>query len=507
MKFELLPIISGLSTLLVFCQPQQTIGWRRVSGVILSILTLGWLGTGWSSLLGWGFWLWVIFIMLPLQGYGQVNRQVTQEQFTQAASWMNWVRWLHPWDGWWDYPQLLNGLTLAQDGQWQEAEAIFQRYQTDNSAIGRSARMMLYRLTNQWSTLAQWVESHPLSAPIWQDPNVQVIYLRALGETERINELLEHLQRFTRSLHQTGNRLLLQSARLYAFAFAGDAESVAWLIQQYFTYLNDQRRQDWLNIANNALPGRLSPNSRQYLNQLKLELLQEQQPSIGNLTDRPKLREIPVTSSLIAINVGISLFFYLAYAFYNAIYVNADYLSESVLNQFATASAYTFQLYEAGVLFPNKVFQGQWWRLLTAAFLHAGWFHLFSNMLGLYILGSIVEPILGRWRYAIGYLVTGISSMGLVSYLSIMDLINEDAVVGASGAIMGLLGMMGAIFLIRWQQKKEAMAAQQLRSVVMIAGFQTVMDAITPQVSMAGHLSGLVLGFIVGLLLVRKSMA
>jgi rhomboid protease GluP len=58
--------------------------------------------------------------------------------------------------------------------------------------------------------------------------------------------------------------------------------------------------------------------------------------------------------------------------------------------------------------------------------------------------------------------------------------------------------MMGAIFLQGWCQRREKIAAQRLRSVVMIALLQTAFDAITPQVSMMGHLSGLLLGFALG---------
>jgi rhomboid protease GluP len=82
-------------------------------------------------------------------------------------------------------------------------------------------------------------------------------------------------------------------------------------------------------------------------------------------------------------------------------------------------------------------------------------------------------------------------------------MIQESAVVGASGAIMGLLGMMGAIFLVRWLRFKETIAAQRLRMVGIIAVFQIISDNLVANVSKAGHLSGLIIGLFVGLMLVK----
>ncbi len=68
---------------------------------------------------------------------------------------------------------------------------------------------------------------------------------------------------------------------------------------------------------------------------------------------------------------------------------------------------------------------------------------------------------------------------------------------------MGLLGMMGVIFLVRWLRFKEAIAVQRLKMVGIIAVFQIISDNIVPNVSKAGHLSGLAIGFFVGLFLVK----
>jgi rhomboid protease GluP len=216
---------------------------------------------------------------------------------------------------------------------------------------------------------------------------------------------------------------------------------------------------------------------------------------------RPNLKQIPVTTTLIAINVLISVLFFVAiFSLGMAEYANRYNSGRGLISE---VIEHVVRLYNLGILYPDKVFEGQWWRLLSAAFLHAGWFHLLSNMLGLYVLGGIVEPLLGKVRYTIGYFATGIGSMAAVTVLSNLRLIDESAVVGASGAIMGLLGMMGAIFLVRWLRFKEAIAVQRLKMVGIISLFQVISDNIVPNVSKAGHMSGLTIGFFVGLFLVK----
>src|ERR671916_2577319 len=79
--------------------------------------------------------------------------------------------------------------------------------------------------------------------------------------------------------------------------------------------------------------------------------------------------------------------------------------------------------------------QGEYWRLLTAGFLHTGLIHLLFNMFALYILGGMLEPAIGRLRFAIIYFVSLLAgSFGAL-------LFEPDApTVGASGAIFGLMG-------------------------------------------------------------------
>ncbi|MBU0907226.1 MAG: rhomboid family intramembrane serine protease [Nanoarchaeota archaeon] len=102
---------------------------------------------------------------------------------------------------------------------------------------------------------------------------------------------------------------------------------------------------------------------------------------------------------------------------------------------------------------PENIMHGKYlWTLVTHMFVHAGFFHLFVNMFSLYFLGSLTERIIGRKRFLWFYILAGIFAGALTAYLSFtfgntdlgMRVLGNPAIpmVGASGAIFGLLGIL-----------------------------------------------------------------
>lgn len=79
---------------------------------------------------------------------------------------------------------------------------------------------------------------------------------------------------------------------------------------------------------------------------------------------------------------------------------------------------------------------GQYYRLITGIFLHAGIVHLVFNMYALYVIGMQLESFLGKWKYLIVYLLSGLAGSMLSIFFS------NSLSVGASGAIFGLLGSL-----------------------------------------------------------------
>lgn len=150
-------------------------------------------------------------------------------------------------------------------------------------------------------------------------------------------------------------------------------------------------------------------------------------------------------------------------------------------------------VYEQLVLFGPLVADGEWWRLVSVGFLHAGVLHLFMNMFLLWLLGQELEPALGGRRFGLLY---GVSLLG--GSLGVMVLDPTSLTVGASGAIFGL---MGALVVLQLRAKQNPWQSG-------IAGLVLINVVITfalPGISIGGHLGGLAVGAAGGLLVTPRS--
>ncbi len=160
-------------------------------------------------------------------------------------------------------------------------------------------------------------------------------------------------------------------------------------------------------------------------------------------------------------------------------------------------------LYTLGALVAENVKQGEWWRLINANFLHFGWFHLISNMLALFFIGSIVELSIGVERYLIVYFISGTGSM--LTFALLADYTGQAQVhlMGASAAIMGTIGTMLATSLAEWLKYKNALNAKRLRTVIFVIVLQFILDNIIPSVSFYSHLFGFIIGLVISIILLR----
>ena len=160
-------------------------------------------------------------------------------------------------------------------------------------------------------------------------------------------------------------------------------------------------------------------------------------------------------------------------------------------------------LHQLGALEPYAVvMQGQYWRLFTALFLHAGFLHLLFNLFALYVLGPPLERSIGALRFAICYLISGLISSAGVVVLTVIGIVQVAQLVGASGCIMGIVGAWAG-FLLRHRHTPHA--KQRLGNVLMIVAIQIAFDLSTPQVSMAAHLCGLFSGAVLGFVLTPRA--
>jgi membrane associated rhomboid family serine protease len=139
------------------------------------------------------------------------------------------------------------------------------------------------------------------------------------------------------------------------------------------------------------------------------------------------------------------------------------------------------KLAEDWLLWPPLIAYGDWWRLFTAGFLHSGPVHIALNMIALYILGRELEPLLGRIRFTAIYLIS------LLGGSTAVVLLGDAPVVGASGAVFGL---MGSIVVVVLRLKLNP------RPVLMIIALNIFISVAVPNISLLGHLGGLAVGAI-----------
>ncbi len=188
------------------------------------------------------------------------------------------------------------------------------------------------------------------------------------------------------------------------------------------------------------------------------------------VTMRSMVTQPRVTYALIAINV-------------------IAFLAEGSYNVGSGASGGT--VYHKGALLGSStlpgwadqgVAHGQWWRIVTGGFLHAGFLHIFMNMLALYWIGIALEPAIGSLRFAIIY---GVSL--LAGSLGALLVSPHTPTVGASGAVFGLLGALA----VEYRARGISLAESQLGIVIVL---NLVFSFTIPGISWGGHIGGLIGG-------------
>jgi rhomboid protease GluP len=210
-------------------------------------------------------------------------------------------------------------------------------------------------------------------------------------------------------------------------------------------------------------------------------------------------RNVPiVTFTLIIINLLV----YLA----EGLFAGGDFfnpsghiLIESTTGQVVPQSGPVFYFgIEQGLFMQHDPLQ--WYRVLTAMFLHASIAHIALNMLSLYFVGVVVEQLFGHWRFAAIYLASGIVA-GIAQYF--LSSPTEPAL-GASGAIFGIFGAFGAFIFLRRSllgRAGNAIISQWLFFLVINLAF-----SFTPGIALYDHLGGLISGIIFGALLLPGAL-
>ncbi|MGB7414526.1 MAG: rhomboid family intramembrane serine protease, partial [Thermosynechococcaceae cyanobacterium] len=462
---------------------QAARGWVLVSGLILGLMaSLGYSQPQNAGLFGGS--VWAIFVLLPLISLRRSQALAARYRFQGAAWWATVGCFFHPLDGWWIYPDYLGALALAQAGK-TEAIQRLNRLKAESSGFGPAARCNLFRIHGDWAGLRTWIEQEITLDNISRTPYLISFYLQALGEMNALNLMIETLERFQSDL-QTAGANYWSLGQMIVFAYCGQPTQVSQLLQNKASR-DSQFWRATAQIAAAESPGaqddiaailesqdllycgtlkqrdgqrefeQISDQSRQLLLRWSEDLNATPKQQLGPVS----LVRSPVTLTLIGLNVIMFLI---------------------EVQRGGSTDPYT--LYQLGALVPADVVAGAWWRLLAATFLHFGVMHLAFNMLALAVLGPFVEQQLGTVRFSIMYLAAGVGSMLTLTILVMQGLSPTEFAVGASGAVMGVIGAEAAILLTQWRRSR--IAQQRLQRIFLIVALQTFFDITTPQISLIG---------------------
>lgn len=144
--------------------------------------------------------------------------------------------------------------------------------------------------------------------------------------------------------------------------------------------------------------------------------------------------------------------------------------------------------YRLGAVRGYDLLAGQWYRLLTANFVHIGWLHLLANLLALVLLGVEAETVYGRWRLLWLFLCSGIGGISTAMASS-----PDTLLAGASAAIWGLLAALAVWLLIYRRHLQPVIFQRTLARLGIIIVFNLLLS-LAPGISLAGHLGGALWG-------------
>lgn len=451
--------------------------------------------------------LWILFFILPMLCMRLFNRSIMQQQFSKALLMAKIMVLLHPSREMRSIPQIVHALKLSKNGKWNEAMKHLEKYQGHASRMERMATTYLYRMNHHWEEFVTWVRMTLPEELLVQDVSMLILMVRALGETGQLKAMLEFYEKYKKHIENAGgvNQAL---CLLFIFSFCGRRAPVELLFKGILSPYAKSVKVFWLATID------MAQGKEQQAKEAFQTIVDDPDLSVRKGVERRFQRGL-ASPDLVLDNINLEEL----NQFENDLNLQHQYgdsVSHAAVRPTVTyvlmgligfyfilemifgGSTNPYTLFFLGALIPQAVIEGQWWRVIAANFVHFGWLHLAMNLFALLILGPYVEYALGKLRYVICYLLSGILGMLSVVVMVSTGLMEPHMMAGASGSIMGLVGATAAILLRGWKKRKSQAAYKRLGLIGLIIGFQVIFDLSTPQVSFSVHTSGLIFGFLMG---------
>lgn len=483
-------------------------GWKTAAIIVLAVCAIClWLAPSLAGYVGGIFWC--LLLVVPSMAERQIDDALLAQRFAEARRIAIVRRILHPWDDSPHRPALFRSLELASHGRLDLALDQLAAERSQPTPAGRYVTALTFALTENWAGLVEWCRRN---FSLTSNPAVRSLYLRSLGETGALDDLIREVASDSEGLDP--DRLLSSLPGFHlalALAFAGRTGLLVRLLTYRLGYIPREHQQFWIATAELAEGNRgvarhrlekLRGETRDAMLRRSIDrrLCIDQAPAILSPSGEAVLKRlinatIGETRLAAPSRGGGSN----APAVWALILLNVAMFGVEMVMGGATN---TRTLHFLGALEPEAVIYGhEYWRLLTALFLHYGPLHILFNLYALYILGPELERLIGSFKFVISYLIAGLGSSAGVVLLHALRWTNADQLVGASGCVMGVIGVSAGLLL---RHRQTPLAGRRLRNIILIVALQTAFDLSSPQVSLSAHLSGFLTGVLIGVILAAK---
>lgn len=179
------------------------------------------------------------------------------------------------------------------------------------------------------------------------------------------------------------------------------------------------------------------------------------------------LKHYPVTSLILAVNLLIFLVLYISGTWH-------------------VAPVFAYNVFQFMVGSNAMILQGAWWQLITPIFLHISFSHFLFNAFSIFLFAPALEALLGRLKFLLAFLGTGIIANIAVLFLESPGFSHN----GASGAVFGLFGIY--LYLVIFRKELIPRPDQTIIIVLLVLGL--IGSFLYPNIDIKGHLTGFLAG-------------
>ena len=505
MAFAAIALVSSV----VYWPLKAAMSWVVVNGLVLVV--------GAAALEWQPQWAGVIvaavfcpFVLGPMVLGHLANRATLANRMGDAARYLQIGALLHP------TPQARFGAALlrAQAPEAIEDKVDALRVLAASATPAQQAliRASIFRIKDDWQGILDDIRKRPpASVGTANDQaspyDLTALEIRALGETGRVDEMARVFDAARGRIAATD----LADGQMFVLAFGGRPAELTQLMSRRRGSLDADGRSYWSAVAARASGGDEAdwrvPLERLASTAANPSLRRRAARLLAQPADAARERMTPAAIAVVdAVANRVRQMAPRARPSWLSTPVSyallALILAGYVWEEMSGGSEDLRTLVKLGALWaPYVILKDEWWRLVTAMFLHYGPLHAGVNSLMIWLLGRQAELMFGSLRMLLIYAVGGLASMASVLWLMQAGFIPQAVLMGASGAIMAVFGGLVAHRIMAWVRSRDAIDRRNVVMLGAILALQVTIDLSLPQVSFSAHASGFVAGLIIGLVM------